>query len=165
METQEHKDKVKDLKKKIDGIKIAMMTTEEPDGNLRSRPMATNEMDEDGTLWFFTREFDPKVNEVNQNHKINLSYSDPENNLYVSISGEAYSEKDKNKIEELWQPHLKAWFPQGKDDPKISLLKVNPTKVEYWDSESSNMVLIFNIAKSILKGEKHESKENIKISL
>lgn len=165
MDTQEHKDSVKTLKKKIDGIKIAMLTTEEPDGSLRSRPMATNEMQDDGTLWFFTREFDPKVNEVNQNHKINLSYSDPDNNLYVSISGEAFLNTDKNKIEELWQPHLKAWFPKGKDDPEISLLKISPQKAEYWDSESSNMVLIFNIAKSILKGEKHEARDNKKINL
>jgi general stress protein 26 len=165
MYTQEHKDAVKEVKKKIDDIKIAMLTTEEPDGSLRSRPMATNKMEEDGTIWFFTREFDPKVNEVNQNHKINLSYSDPDNNLYVSISGEAYMETNKDKVEELWQPHLKAWFPKGKEDPEISLLKIKPQKAEYWDSEASNMVLIFNIAKSIFKGKKHEADINKKIDL
>lgn len=165
METSEKTEAIHLIHDKIKDIRIAMLTTEESDGTLRSRPMATNEMEEDGVLWFFTGEFTPKVAEVVENHKVNVSYSDPDDNLYVSISGEATVVTDKNKIHELWDPYLKAWFPKGKDDPNIALLKVVPSKAEYWDSESSNMVLAFNVVKSIFKGEKHESGEHKKFDL
>lgn len=165
METQEQVKALKDIKNKIDNVKIAMLVTEEPDGTLRSRPMGTNKMEEDGSLWFFTNEFSPKVAEVNQNHKVNISYADVDENLYVSVSGEAHLVTDKGKIDELWKPHLKAWFPEGKEDPNVALLKVIPQKAEYWDANSSKMVTAFNIAKAIISGEKHKTKDHKKVDL
>lgn len=165
METQEQVDALKDIKNKIKSINVAMMVTEESDGTLRSRPMGTSEMEDDGSLWFFTGEFSPKVSEVNENHKVNISYSDPDKNLYVSVSGQAFLVTDKHKINELWKPHLKAWFPNGKEDPNVALLKVIPQKAEYWDADANKMVMAFNIAKAILSGDKHKTKEHKKLDL
>jgi general stress protein 26 len=165
METQNQQQALEDIKNKIKDINIAMLVTEEPDGTLRSRPMATNKMEDDGSIWFFTGEYSPKVAEVNENHKVNISYADPDKNVYVSVSGQAYLVTDKNKIDELWKPFLKAWFPKGKEDPNVALLKVVPQKAEYWDSESSKMILAFNVVKAILSGEKHESNEHKKLNL
>jgi len=165
METQEQAEALKDIKAKINNIKIAMLVTEEADGTLRSRPMATSEMEEDGTIWFFTGEYSHKVDDVQENHKVNVSYADPDENLFVSVSGQASLVTDQNKINELWKPHLKAWFPQGKEDPNVALLKITPKKAEYWDADSSKMVAAFNIAKAIISGEKHKSKEHKKLDL
>lgn len=163
MNTQEQVEDLKDIKEKIKSINVAMMVTEEADGTLRSRPMGTSEMEDDGTLWFFTGEYSLKVEEVSDNHKVNISYADPDKNLFVSVSGQAYLVTDQNKINELWQPHLKAWFPKGKEDPNVALLKVIPKKAEYWDSNSNKMMLAFNMAKAIVTGEMHKTKENKKI--
>lgn len=152
------------LKEKIEDIEIAMLITEEPDGDLRSRPMSTSEMDEDGCLWFFTSEYSPKVNEISQDHKVNLSYAKPDKNLYVSVSGEAELVKDQNKIEERWNPILKAWFPQGLEDPKLALLKITPRQAEYWDASSSKMINFYHIAKAVVKGEKYEGGDNKKLN-
>ena len=48
----------------IDEASIAMLTTEDADGNLRSRPLATLQMDSAGKLWFFTAMSSGKVGEI-----------------------------------------------------------------------------------------------------
>src|SRR5688572_2062197 len=105
------------LKDKIKDIQFAMLTTVEQDDDLRSRPMATHDMDEDGTIWFFTYDDSPKVREIQRNDRVSLSYTDTGSETYVSAAGKAELVKDRAKINELWNDVLKAWFPQGKEDP------------------------------------------------
>ncbi len=113
--------------KLIDGIKVAMLTTAAADGSLRSRPMATQEVEFDGVLWFFTDVSSPKVDEVREDQHVNVSYSDPSGNRYVSMSGRARVVRDPAKVRELWSPVHKAWFPKGPEDPSIGLLRVEVT--------------------------------------
>ncbi|WP_231510307.1 pyridoxamine 5'-phosphate oxidase family protein [Fischerella sp. PCC 9605] len=72
--------------------------------------------------------------EINRNHHVNVSYAAPDKQRYVSLCGTAELVRDRQKLEELWQPQLKAWFPKGIDEPDIALLKVSVEKAEYWDS-------------------------------
>ena len=108
----------------IQDIKVAMLTTIRPDGSLHSRPMAAQDAEFDGTLWFFTSLDSPKVVEVEQEQQVNVTYADPVENRYVTISGRAMVVLDRNKIEELWNPTLNGWFPLGLEDPEIALLRV-----------------------------------------
>lgn len=137
----------------IKDIRFAMLTTVEEDGTLRSRPMATQEFEFDGDLWFFTAAHAPKVDEVQHNQHVNVSYAEPKDQKYVSISGTAQLVRDRAKIEELWNPLFKAWFPQGLDDPELALLKVSVDKAEYWDSPSSKVVRLVGFAKALLTGK------------
>jgi general stress protein 26 len=156
-------EKIHDL---IKGIRFAMLTTVDTDGSLRSRPMATQEAELDGELWFFTGASSPKVNEVERDHRVNLSYAAPDDNTYVSISGTARLVRDKAKAKELWNPALKAWFPEGLDDPDLALLRVKVEKAEYWDSPSSKMVQLYGLAKAVLTGKRADDVgENEKIDL
>ena len=149
----------------IQGIKVAMLTTLEDDGSLHSRPMATQEAEFDGTLWFFTRAGTAKVHEVEHDQHVNISYADPAGNRYVSVSGRAQLVRDKIKVEELWSPVLKAWFPDGLDDPELALLKVSVEKAEYWDAPSSTVVHIVGVAKALATGQPYEPGDNEKIDL
>src|SRR5450631_3516090 len=124
----------KRLAEKIKGVRIAMLTTEEEDGTLRSRPMATQEMEFNGDLWFFTYADSAKVDDVQQHRQVNLSYVKPDDNLFVSVVGTGQLVRDRQKIKELWNPFVKAWFPNGQDDPNVALLKVTVTSAEYWDA-------------------------------
>src|SRR5579884_3520455 len=80
---------VKLLGEKIKGIHVAMLTTVEPDGTLRSRPMVTQDTEFDGDLWFFTQASAPKVEEVQQHQQVNVSYEKPSEDLFISVSGTA----------------------------------------------------------------------------
>jgi len=141
---------------KIKDIRIAMMTTAEPDGSLHSRPMFTHKPEEDGTLWFFTEQDSKKIDEVRQDRHINLGYSKPDDNLYVAITGTANVVTDRVKIKELWSESLRGWFPKGQDDPNIALLKVTIETGEFWDSPNSTLLQAYTYAKAVLTGEPYK---------
>ncbi|HEY8599070.1 MAG TPA: pyridoxamine 5'-phosphate oxidase family protein [Thermomicrobiales bacterium] len=149
----------------IKDIQFAMLTTVEPDGTIRSRPMATQKQEFDGDLWFFTGASSPKVSEIRADSEVNVSFADPANNAYVSVSGTAQLVRDRRKIEELWNPILKAWFPDGLDDPDLALLKVTATQAEYWDSPNGKVVQALGFAKALLTGKQADGGENEKVSL
>ena len=155
----------KKLSDKLKGIRIAMMTTVEQDGSLRSRPMATQDMEFDGDLWFFTKASTPKVDDVQHDQQVNLGYAKPDDNLFVSVSGTAQLVRDRQKMDELWKPFLKAWFPNGKDDPDLALLKVTVASAEYWDAPSGVMGNLYVVAKGLATGGKDSGGENEKLNL
>ncbi len=121
----------------IQDIGCGMLTTIDEDGSLHSRPMdKTSEIQPDGTLWFFTNASTHKVFEIEHRQQVNVSFTSPDKQRYVSISGIAELVKDRNKMQELWKPELQAWFPQGLDESDIALLKVKIHRADYWDSQS-----------------------------
>jgi general stress protein 26 len=144
-----------------------MLTTVEADGCLRSRPMATQDTAFDGTLWFFTRVDTAKVHEIERDRHVNLSFANPSDEVYVSVSGTARVVRDQAKAKELWNPLYKAWFPQGVDDPELSLLRVEVEKAEYWDSPSSAVVQLIGFAKAIATGKTYaeEGTDHEKITI
>ncbi|MCP3098330.1 pyridoxamine 5'-phosphate oxidase family protein [Myxococcus sp. K15C18031901] len=146
-------DAVEHLEDLVHGIRVAMMTTVQADGSLHSRPMWTQERDFDGELWFFTHEDSHKVEAVEHDHRVNLAFSDPARERYVSISGRARMVRDARRIRELWHPALEAWFPQGLGDPRLSLLCVRVEKAEYWDVPRSRMVQAAGMLKAVLSGK------------
>lgn len=161
----DHNEAVQKLGELIKDINITMLTTALADGSLRSRPMATQGGDFDGTLWLFTGIESGKVHEIEDDQHVNLSYSEPSEQKYISVSGKARIVRDRAKIEELWSPPLKAWFPDGKDDPNIALLQIEVDNAEYWDVPSSKMVHLIGVVKATLTGQAYDPGENEKISL
>ena len=133
----EGKKKIGDL---IKSIRIAMLTTASDDGSFDSRPMATQETDFDGVVYFLTREESGKVQEIKADSHVALLYSDPSNAKFVSTKGRASVSKDRAKIHELWNPMYKAWFPQGEEDPSIAVLRVEITEAQYWEASSSKLL-------------------------
>ena len=158
---QESIEKIREL---TEGIDFCMLTTNDG-GYLRSRPMSTQQFEFDGDLWFFTSDNTHKIEEIKKDDRVNAAYSKPDDNVYLSISGRAEVVKDRQKIEELWSPILKAWFPEGLDDPSLCLLKVAVEQAEYWDAPSSKIVQLFGMVKAIATGQEADYGENKKISL
>jgi general stress protein 26 len=158
-------DNLKKLAELIKGIRIAMLTTVDAGGILRSRPMATQQECFDGELWFFTSRTAHKVVEITTDHNVNLAYSDPADNRYVSISGVGRIIVDRKKAAALWTPMLKAWFPRGLEDPDLALLNVTPTQAEYWDAPSSKVVLAIDFAKSIFTGQPAGTGDHARLNL
>lgn len=151
-----HQEQIERLGAAIKGIRVAMLTTLDPDGVLRSRPMGTQDTDFDGQLWFFTQEHSGKVHSIENEQHVNVSYADKDKNLWVSIAGRANLVKDKEKIRELWSPALKAWFPKGLEDPELSLLCVDVESAQIWDSPSGAFVMLAGFLKATLTGKSYD---------
>ena len=136
----------------IESIEYAMLVTEDGD-QLRSRPMAVSQKEFDGKLWFFTRASSHKVTELAQDQRVNLAYSHPGKQNFVSVSGVAKLNQDRAAIEQHWSEPLRTWFPKGKDDPEIALLEVTVQQAEYWDAPSSTMLHAYGYVKAAVTGQ------------
>ncbi len=156
---------VNKFKQLVKDVNVCMFTTISDNLDLFSRPMVTTDVDDDGNAWFFTNEFSEKVHEISRDNNVYLIYSNPKSNTYVYVKGTCTVVVDKSRIEKLWTPTLKAWFPEGADDPKLCLLKVVTDEAYYWNHSSSKMSLFFNQLKAIANKEKFESGEVGKLNL
>ena len=125
----------------INEVEMAMLTTIEAGGSLHTRPMANQEADENGDIWFFTDKTTSVAKNVKANPKLSLAYSNARN-IYVAITGTGKIVDDRAKIDELWSDELDMWFPKGKGDPDLTLLCVTPERGEFWDAGSSTVVSV-----------------------
>lgn len=158
-----HNDSARKLWDLIKDIKIAMLTTVCEDGHLRSRPMVTQKVEFDGDLWFFTLKGAHKVHEIHKERHVNVAYQSEDGNRFVSVSGRAKLIADRDKIEEMWRPGLKAYFPKGLDDPELALLRVTVESAEYWDTPSAPIVRIAGFVKALAAGQRYEPTEQEKL--
>jgi len=143
---------LKKFTKLVKDINVCMFITNH-EKNDHTRPMATIEIDENGTLWFFTDVRSIKVEEVNQEHKVHLVYAHPGKESYLDVWAMATVNRDRELIKAKWSPIVKAWFPDGVDDPNLALLEVQPRDVYYWDAETGKMVAFLKIAAAAVTGK------------
>lgn len=134
----------------VEDIDIAMLTTTDDDGNLVSRPMSTRQMDDAGNIWFFTAEDTEKVEEAQRHHDVGLAYCDAKGMRYVSVAGTAEVVRDRTKMEELYSTSHEIWFADGLETPGITLLKVTPMVVEFWEPAKGKLALAAGALKSLV---------------
>ena len=114
---------------------------------------------------FFTYGSSHKVDEVGRVPKVNASFADVDAQQYASLTGHAEVVRDRAKIEELWQPPLRAWFPEGVETPDIALLKVTIERAEYWDSSQSIVAHAVGFATSLVTGKPAQLGDNEKLEM
>jgi len=115
--------------------------------------MVAIEVDINGNLWFFTNLRSAKVKDIEMDGHVHLVFANPTKDSYVDLRGRASIEQDKKSIEDKWNPIIKAWFPEGKNDPDLCLIKVKTDEAHYWDTESTKMVQMLKIVASIVTGK------------
>ncbi|MEO5909863.1 MAG: pyridoxamine 5'-phosphate oxidase family protein [Pelobium sp.] len=163
MRSKEKAEKIIKLRSLIDEVNVAMLTTLKANGEFYSRPMNTMELDDEGNIFFFSDEHTPEVDDIKLNNRASVTYTNPENNTYIALNGKLSIAQDQSKIDDLWVPACKAWFPEGRQDPNLSLIKVEVWKAEYWDTAQSDMVVLFNMLKAIIKGGTYDQGEHEEI--
>ncbi len=161
---EEQDQNVSKLVELVKDVKTCMLITIEKYTDLLSgRPMGITKIEDDGTMWFFTKNVSQKVDEIEQNKQISLAIMSESKNIYLMIHGKAELSYDYSKMKELWNPFMKAWFPEGLEDPDIILIKVIPSEASYWDSSASKMVVLFNMVKAIVTGKEYNEGKHGKI--
>jgi len=148
----------------IKDIQIAMLTTVGADGTLHSRPMATQRTPFDGELLFLTGEDSGKVHEIEQESEVALTYVDPRH-TFLTLAGRASISNDRGLIAELWNPSYQAWFPEGKDDPQIRVLRVRVERAEYWEAPSNAVVRNVKILARAVTGGKTPVGDHARVAL
>jgi general stress protein 26 len=160
---QEKRETVKNL---VKDARICMLTTMTADGKHVSRPMALQDVEFDGDLWFFAYSDSDVIAQIQQNPQVNVSFSDSKQNAWTSVSGTAVRIDDRAKAEQLWSAPLKAWFPEGLETPNLTLIKVHADTAEYWESaHSSRVITLIGYAKAAVTGKTPDAGENETVRL
>jgi len=141
--------KIKDL---ADG-QIGMLCTYTSDHAMDTRPMATLSVADDGTIYFFSQKDSGENQQIVANPAVQLIYANPGKSEYMSLDATASISHDQRKIAELWTPMAKAWFPEGKDDPRITLVTVTVNSGRYWDTKHGKMISMAKIAIGAMTGK------------
>lgn len=116
-----------------------------------TRPMSVQKVDDDGTLWFLSANDSHKNNEIASDPSVQLLFQGSEYSDFLNLYGTATISEDKEKIKELWEPMLKTWFTEGIDDPRISVIKVQPEEGYYWDTKHNMAIgLVKRVAGAIM---------------
>ncbi len=150
LSNQEAIGKLKDL---VKSAEIGLLTTSLTKIPLSTRPMGAQQVDDEGNIWFFSGKDSHKNEDIEQDNRVQLFFANKGNVEYLSIYGEASEVTDKEKAKELWSPIAKAWFHDGVDDPNLSLLKIKPLDVYYWDTKTNKAVSLIKIAVGAITGK------------
>ncbi len=137
----------------LDRAQISMLTTMTESGKHVSRPMALQEMEFDGDLWFFCYDDSAKARQIAQHPEVNVSFSNDKHSEWTSLSGQAEVVHDDAKAEHLWSKPLKAWFPDGLETSGIALIKVRVDSAEYWESPASKVRQLIGMARAASTGD------------
>lgn len=141
------------LKDMAESVRTCMFTTFSVNDGFGSRPMGTAKIEDDGSLWFYTNEYSLKSKEISKDDQVLLAYSDPGKNTYLTVKGKAELVDDQVRKEAYFSPFIKAWFPDGIEDPRLILIKVTPETAEYWDASASKIVVLFSVLKAVVTGD------------
>jgi general stress protein 26 len=140
-------------------FETAMLVTRSSEGGLHGRPMAIAKVEDDCTVWFLSLHESGKVHEIEVEPHVGVTFQ-KDHNLYLSLTGQAELSRDRAKIAELWKESYKPWFPNGKDDPDIILISVEPEQGEFWNQQGGKKLqYLFETARAYATGTRAEVRE------
>ena len=142
----------------VDGIRIAMLTTHDGE-RLVSRPMATQDVEFAGDVWFVTERSAPWVGQLQANPQVNVAYAG--GSSWVSLSGTARVVDDPGRLREYWNTFTDAWLEGGPENPENVLVHVEAHSAEYWDSPGSKVTQVLNLVKARVTGERYEAEQGV----
>jgi general stress protein 26 len=148
---------IAELKRRIEGIPVAMVTTIAPDDVLRCRPMLVERVEPDATIVFLTHLSSQKVDDVRRDPRVNAAFQSDKGDCYVSVGGTATVVHDEQRFRALWHPTYRAWFPGGPDDPDSAIFTITIERIDYWDVPSSRLVRLWGAARALATGQVVES--------
>lgn len=119
----------------------------------KSRPMSVQKTDEAGHIWFLSAKDSMKNMEIAADTDVTLYFQGSSYSDFLELNGHAVISYDREKIEELWDPTVKAWFTEGKDDPRISVIQFIPDSGYYWDNKHGNAVAGIKVLISAIAGK------------
>ena len=140
----------KKINQMINDIGVCMFFTYTDHTDEQGRPMAVAKSDESGQIWFLTNKKSNKVQDIQEDERVHLVFSHPGKEMFLDIYGDASISTNQKEIDELWTPLAKAWFPDGKTDPDICIIRVKTTQGNYWDTQHGKMVALMKMISAAL---------------
>lgn len=156
-----HIEKIKEL---VSRSRVGMLGTLD-EGFMRFRPMSHVDIDDEGKIWFFTAKDSWKAEDIQRDPAVRLVYINESDSIYVSLEGRATIIVDQQRMKELFNSFIKAWFPKGLKDPSLALLVVQPMDIEYWSNDDSRVLTYIKMLSAAATGSQPSIGEHGKLTL
>ncbi len=147
----------------IEKVGVCMLTTQFP-GGLRARPLEARPDRNAGIIWFVTDLRSGKEPEIEAEHDVGLTFIEPKDKVYLSLTARAEVRIDHSKAAQIWRSTDNAWW-KGPGDPNVCVLRVQPLTAELWEGPANAAIAVFELAKARLTGEKPKLGENRKVTV
>ena len=128
------------IKELVEEAQTCFFCTSPSSEGSHARPMSVQQIDEAGNIWFLSANDSYKNEELAANPLVDLYFQGSTHSDFLHLKGSATVSTDRDKIKELWEPVLATWFTEGVDDPRITVIKVEPSEGYYWDNKHGNAV-------------------------
>lgn len=101
--------------------------------NSHARPMTAQLVGDEGPIWFFGSKESALADNLapGGRHTALMVFAAKDHDLFASVHGSLTLETDQAMVERLWNPSVAAWY-KGKDDPKMLLMRLNPSEGQIW---------------------------------
>ncbi|WP_116091550.1 pyridoxamine 5'-phosphate oxidase family protein [Sphingomonas crusticola] len=124
-----------------------------------TQPMTAQFERNGGPLYFFTTKDNGLIAGLGgSSHRAIATYTGKGHDLFASIHGTLNVDQDEATIDRLWNPHVEAWFEGGRNDPKLTLLRLDTEKAELWLGGSSIGAMLTRL---LGKDPKDSYKDNV----
>ncbi len=131
--------------------RFCMVTSTADDGALHARPMTPQQVTDDLEAWFFISRTSEQARDIAERPRVNLSFDGSSD--WLSVAGSATLVDDRRLVEEMWNPVVEAWFPDGPQDPDLVLLRVDAESAEYWKTPGGRATSLLSYVKAAATGE------------
>ncbi len=138
-------DAVSKLQELVEKSSTCMFATRLGEAPFHVCPMRVQEADYEGNLWFFSGADSTHNAQINADPRVQLIFANSPDMEFLTVFGTASISTDKTLIDRLWNRMVEAWFPDGKDDPNVTLIKVQPAAAHYWDTEDGKLITMAKI--------------------
>ena len=157
---------MKHIREVIKRIGVCMFCTKLGHVPFSSRPMVTLKVDEDCRLWFLSNAGSHKNEEILRDDRVELLYEDLHNSEFLALHGTAEILADEHKCLELWAPAAGKWFPNGPEDPELTIIVVTPSFSHYWSGTQYKLVAMLTKQTSKMVGSTPgASEEGVAVTL
>ncbi len=116
-----------------------------------AQPMTAFREEETGTIWFFTRDDTDLARDaaLPGGQSAMFHYGSKDQNVWACIHGElSVHGPDREIIDRHWNPVLAAWYPEGKDDPHLTILRFDAGDGRVWVNEGGFFRFAYEIARA-----------------
>lgn len=133
-------------------------------GGDRTQPMTAFAERDNELVWFFTRDDTDLAQDAAGTTDARLIFGSKDEKLFADISGTLSIEHDRGRIDKYWNPVVAAWYPDGKDDPHLTLMKFSPRSGQIWVSQKGLVGFAFEITKANLAKTTPDVGDSAKVS-
>jgi general stress protein 26 len=134
--------------KHLESSNTGMLGLDRP--GYHSQPMTAFREAETGTIWFFTRDDTDLARDVAGGASAMFTYGSKDQEVWACIHGRLTIDNDRARIDEYWNPVLSAWYPGGKEDPHLTLLRFDAGDGRIWVSQKGPVRFLYEVAKANL---------------